>query len=313
MALNTIALAEIFQQELDNQIVAAATSGWMEQNADQLIYTGGNTIKVPKMTVDGLGNYDRSTGYPTGSVSTTYETFTMGQDRGKKFLIDAIDVNESNFVATASNVMALFQRTQVIPEIDAYRYSKISTLLIAAGRAVGGYVPGIADILSTLKADINAIQDTIGTDVPLVVIMSTKTINVLERSSEIVRQLNIGQFQGNGDFVTKCRMVDECPILEVPSARLKTAYKFNDGVTAGQTVGGFVTATSAQDINWIITPAQAPIAVAKTDTIRIFDPTVVQAANSWQIDFRKYHDLFIEDNKLPAMWVNIQEALPVVG
>ena len=30
---NTLAYAQIFQQELDKQVVAGATSGWMEANA----------------------------------------------------------------------------------------------------------------------------------------------------------------------------------------------------------------------------------------------------------------------------------------
>lgn len=306
MALNTIALAQIFQQELDNQIVAKSTTGWMEQNADRLIYTGGNTIKVPKMTIAGLANYDRSNGYINGGLTTSFETFTMGQDRGRKFFIDVNDVNESNFVATASNAMSTFQRTQVIPEIDAYRYSKIASILMTGGRTNStAYTPDKSTILSALKADINAIQDVIGTDVPLTVTMSTATLAVLELSTEITRQLQVGQFQGNGDYVTPCKMVDECPIIETPSARLKTSYVFNDGKTTGQESGGFSVAAGAKSINWIIMPVQAPIAVSKTDTIRIFDPTVVQTLNAWQIDYRKYHDLFLEDNSLPAMYVNV--------
>ncbi|AGK97633.1 hypothetical protein [Clostridium pasteurianum] len=309
MALNTIALATMFQQELDNQIVAKSTSGWMEQNANNLIFTGNATVKVPKMTTDGLGNYDKSNGYASGGITTSYETFTMGQDRARKFYLDSHDVTESNFVATASNAMATFQRVSVIPEIDAYRYSKIATTLIAGSRASGGYTPSKADILTTLKTDINNIQDVIGIDTPLVVVMSTKTLNTLELSSEIVRQLQVGDFQGNNDYVTPCKFVDECPILEVPSARLMTAYTYNDGITVGQTQGGFVPAGTAKHINWLIMPVDAPIAIQKTDTIRIFDPSVVQNLNAWQLDYRKYHDLFIEDNKLPAMFANIEEAL----
>jgi len=311
--MNTIAIAELFQSQLDEQLVGKLTSGWMEQNADKLVYTGNGTCRIPKMTTDGLGTYDRAggTGYPTGSIVSSFESFTLEQLRGRKFMIDARDVTESNFVASVGNTMSVFQRVSVAPEVDAYRYSKLASLAITNGRASGGYTPAVADILKTLKGDINAIQDVLGTDTPLVVTMSTKTLAILEDSSEITRQLQVGTFQGNGDLVVPVTMCDGCPIIEVPSARLMTAYQFLDGKTVGQEAGGFtsVGVLGTKHINWLITAVTAPIAIQMTDTIRIFDPLVVQASNSWQVDYLKYHDLFVEDNQFPAVFANILEPL----
>jgi hypothetical protein len=305
--MNTFQYAQIFQQELDRQVVAKATTGWMEANAGLVIYNGGNTVKVPKITTDGLGNYDRANGFTSGASTLTYETFTMSQDRGRTFMLDRMDVDETNFVATASTIMGEFQRTQVIPEIDAYRYSKIASLAITKDAAVGGYTPIADDILSKLKADITSIQDVIGADVPLVITMSTATLGILENSKELVKQLNVGQF--NGNVSNQVKFVEECPIVEVPSARLKTAYIFNDGKTSGQTAGGFTPDASAKTINWIICAQNAPIAVSKTDNMRIFDPNVNQTADAWKLDYRKYHDLWIMDNKFTTIKVNIKEAL----
>ena len=123
--VNTIAYAQIFQKNLDLLMIQESTTGWMEDNAGRVIYDGGNTVKIPKISMDGMGDYDRSSGFVSGSVTLEYETKTMTQDRGRSFLLDAMDVNESNFVANASNVLSEFQRTKVVPEIDAYRYSSI--------------------------------------------------------------------------------------------------------------------------------------------------------------------------------------------
>jgi len=306
LAINTLAYATLFMQELDKQVVAGATSGWMEGNAGLVVYNGGNSVKIPKLSMDGLGNYDRSLGFAQGAATLTYETRTMSQDRGRTFMLDAMDVNETNFVANASNLMGEFQRTQVIPEIDAYRYSAIAALAIAGSRASGGYTPIVADILSKLKADIAAIQDVVGT-VPLVVTMSTATLAILESSSELVRQLEVAAFPGT--IQSKVKQVDSCPIIEVPSARLKTAYVMNDGKTAGQTAGGFVPAVGAKSINWIISAMNAPIAISKTDNMRIFSPDQNQTADAWKLDYRKYHDLWIKDNALATVFVNVKEAL----
>lgn len=304
---NSIAYAQIFQQALDKQLIAGATSGWMEGNAGQVIYNGGNEVKIPKISMDGMANYDRNNGFTQGGVNLTYETMTLTQDRGRTFSLDAMDVDESNFVATASNVMSEFQRTLVIPEIDAYRYSKMATLAIGASQAVGGYTPTVADILTKLKSDIAKVKDVVG-EVPLIITMSSLTKNILETSAEISKQLVVSNFT-SGLYSTKVSMIDDCPIIPVPSARLKTAYIFADGKTSGQTAGGFSADANAKNINWIISVQTAPIAVSKTDTMRIFDPMVNQQANAYKLDYRKYHDLWIADNQLKGVFVNVKEAL----
>jgi hypothetical protein len=307
---NNISYATIFQKALDEQMIQGATSGWMEANAGQVIYNGGSEVKIPKMSLDGLGNYSRSSGYPGGAVTLEYETKTMTQDRGRQFVLDSMDVNESNFVVNASSVMAQFQKLKVIPEVDAYRYSKISQLAIAkgAGYALGGYTPAVADILSKIKADIATVQDRIGDDVPLIIVMSGLIKNILETSTELSKQLSVVDFT-QGKVNLKVRAINDCPIISVPSARLKTLYVFNDGTTAGQTAGGFVADAAAKTINWLLIAQQAPIAVSKTDNMKIFDPSVVQDADGYKLDYRKYHDIWIPDNKLDGIFANVKEAL----
>ena len=308
MAINTIAYATLFQTALDKQAVAKLTSGWMDANAGQVIYNGGKEVKIPKINMDGLGDYSRSGGFTSGAVTLEYETRTMTMDRGRTFMLDAMDVNESNFVANASNVMGQFQATKVIPEIDAYRYSKIASLAIEKGVATGGYTPDKSTILEKLKADIAAIRDIVGGDVPLVITMSSLTSAVLDQADGIIKQLSVMDFN-KGEVSTKVKSLDGCPIIEAPSARLKTAYTFRDGKSSGQEAGGFVPAGGAKDINWLITPLTAPIAVNKTDKVRIFDPAINQDADAWKLDYRKYHDLWILDEALKICRANIRQTL----
>jgi hypothetical protein len=304
---NVLEYAKIFMQELDKQVVAQATSGWMEANAGLVKYNGGNEVKIPIIDMDALGDYDRTNGFVDGSVNLTYETKTMTQDRGRTFMLDRMDVDETNFVATAANVMGEFQRTHVIPEIDAYRYSSIATQAIAKSAAVGGYTPDESDVLKKLKEDIYAIYDVAG-EIPLVITMNMQIAAVLENSAELNKMLSVIDFT-QGDVKTTVRAIDNNPIIKVPSLRMKTKYVFYDGKTAGQEAGGFVADAEAKNINWIITPRTAPIAVSKTDKIRIFEPDTNQKADAWKIDYRKYHDLWIKDNQFKAIRVNIKEAL----
>lgn len=164
MAINTLATATLFMTQLDKIAVQEATTGWMDANAGQVIYNGGSEVKIPKMSVQGMGDYDREAGYQRGSVTLEYETRKMTQDRGRLFQLDPMDINEANFIPTAGAVMGEFQRTQVVPEIDAYRISKLATETLTADKAgmIGeSYVPGTASTsaLRKLKEGIKAVRE----------------------------------------------------------------------------------------------------------------------------------------------------------
>lgn len=308
MPINTLEYTTIFQEELDRQMVVESTSGWMEPNASAVKYNGGKEVKVPIMNMDGLGKYDKDNGFVQGAVSLEYKTMEMTQDRGRTFQLDAMDVNETNFVASAASVMGEFQRTKVVPEVDAYRYSKIARIAIDNGRVTAGYTAKATDILKTLRGDLYSIWDEIGEGHELVVSISTLIAKTLEESAEIQKILGVTEF-AKGDIKLKVRTLDDVPLLRVPSARMFTAFDFFDGETAGQEKGGFKHKDDASEINWLITARRAPIAVSKTDTVRIFDPMTTQKANAWKLDYRKFHDLWILPNRVKGVWVNTKKAV----
>lgn len=303
MAINTLQYSQQFQTVLDAQMLASATSAFMEANAGQVKYDGGDTVHIPEISMQGLAKYDRDEGFNQGSVTLKFNPYKMTQDRGRTFQLDAMDVNETNFVATAGTVMGEFQRTQVIPEIDSYRYSKIAALATAENKVTTGFTPAVATILEKLEAEITDIQDVVGEDEGLIIVMSTKLRTILNNADKFNRYLNVAEFK-NGSINTTVKSFNDIPILGVPSARMKTAYVFNDGKTANQQAGGFKADTGAKDINWIIMPQRAPIAVSKTDKVRVFTPDVNQKADAWKIDYRKYHDLWIPKNRFAAIRVN---------
>ena len=303
MPINTLQYSQQFQTVLDAQMLASATSAFMEANAGQVKYDGGDTVHIPEISMQGLAKYDRDEGFNQGSVTLKFNPYKMTQDRGRTFQLDSMDVNETNFVATAGTVMGEFQRTQVIPEIDSYRYSKIAALATAENKVTTGFTPAVATILEKLEAEITDIQDVVGEDEGLIIVMSTKLRTILNNADKFNRYLNVAEFK-NGSVNTTVKSFNDIPILGVPSARMKTAYVFNDGKTANQQAGGFKADTGAKDINWIIMPQRAPIAVSKTDKVRVFAPDVNQKADAWKIDYRKYHDLWIPKNRFAAIRVN---------
>lgn len=300
---NTLEFVSIFQQKLDQKMQQDATSGWMEANASQVKYTGGDTVKMPTIELDGLADYDRVGGYTAGKVSLKFEDYKLTQDRGRAFQLDIRDVDETGFIASVANVVATFQKEQVVPEVDAYRYSRIAALAKGAGQETAAFAPTVDNILEQLDKDIAAVQDVIGDSAQLVIAMPMATRAILSKAKGVTHLLDVGDFKA-GEFNNRVKLYNGIPLLMVPSARMQTAYKFNDGVTGGQEKGGFEKDSGAKAINWLIMLQSAPIAVSKTDTLRIFDPLTNQQANAWRVDYRKFHDVWVPKHRLAGVFVN---------
>ena len=297
-AVNTLEYAIIFMTALDEQFVLESTTNWMEANASQVQYNGGRKVKIPKITTTGLGDYDRDTGFPRGGVTLEWEERELTRDRGKEFILDSMDVNETNFVANAGMVMGDFQRQWVIPEVDSFRYSEIFRLANQQLRS-GAYTPAVGTIYDQLKDNITAIQDVIGDNEPLVIAISNAAANVLDKSDDIEKHISLDDF-ANGALQTKVKSLDGIPMFRIPSARFKTDYTF----ATGESSFGFTAAATAMQINWIIMSRRAVIAIVKTDKPRIWTPDQNQDMDAWKIQYRKFHDLWVLDNKFPSIWIS---------
>lgn len=294
---HSIEKVALIQKTLDQAMVAGAVTGFMEGNVGSLIYNGGNEVKIPRIDMDGLVDYDRQNGFTEGDVTLAYQTMTLTQDRGRGFTIDPNDVDESGVLDLMSRLAGEFQRTKVIPEVDAYRISKIVGLAGAARRTV--YAPAAASVYKTLLGDIDAVREAVGGDEPLVVLLSGTVSTMLNTSTEISKRLDVTDF-ARGEISSRVKSLDGVPLLIAPTARMNSRVTL---ATTGK--GGFSKPTGAQAVNWIILPRSAPIAVSKTDNMRLFDPQTYQKAHAWHMDYRKFHDIWIPINKLDGVKVSL--------
>ncbi|MBR3795338.1 MAG: hypothetical protein IKK34_04840 [Clostridia bacterium] len=294
---NMIEKVALIQKSLDLAMIQGAVTGFMEANALDVKYNGGAEVKIPSIAMDGLANYDRATGFVDGDVTLAYQTMTMTQDRGRGFTIDENDVDESGVVDLVSKLASEFQRTMVIPEVDAYR---IAQLCVLAGKdRRRAYTAAAASVFTQLTTDIGTVRDAVGQDVPLVVLINQKVATMMNNSTEISKRLDVMDFE-RGEIKTKVKSIDGNALLPVPSARMHSRI-----TVAASGKGGYSAAEGAASINWIVTVKNGPIAVSKTDKMRLFDPETYQKARAWHLDYRKFHDLWLPDNKKPGVFVNL--------
>jgi hypothetical protein len=303
MAVN---YAAIFSPKIDQALVATMTSRLMEADASDVKYEGGSSVKVATVTAPGLGDYSRTSGYPNGAMSVDWTEYTFDKDRGAEIVIDKFDEDETAFTDTVANALKTMREENIDPEFDAYRYAKVfssvaATALAATPAPMYHYTPAAATILTKLQDDMTEVQDVAGESAPIVCYMSRKAYGILTQSSELSKQLQVLETNING-VMTKVKGIDDMPIIPVPSARMRTAYTFNDG----SATFGFAAAATAGKINWIIAPRGSLKGVVKGDDVKVFNPEVNQKYSGWLIQFRIYHTLIVMDAKIPSMRVSFQ-------
>lgn len=293
---NNIQLAQTYLPLLDEVYKASSKTAILD--ATKVDILNGNTIKVFKTSMDGMGNYNRSTGFVTGDVTGTWETMTLSKDRGRAFVIDRMD-NEETIGMAFGTLAGEFIRTRVAPEVDAYAFAKLA---------------GTSNIDSGTAADI-----TIGTtDVPALVDEAERSMNENEVPVEgrilfisenayaglrakITRSVQNDVLGVNREIET----YDGMPVVRVPQNRFYSAITLYDGTTAGQTGGGYIgTATTGYKINFMVIHPSAVCKVVKHALPRIFTPEQYQQADAWKFDYRVYHDTFVYDNKVKGIYLH---------
>ena len=293
---NSFTLAQTYLPLLDEVYKASSRTAILD--ATKVDIVNGNTIKVFKTTMDGMGNYSRDTGFVKGSVNGTWETLTLSKDRGRSFTVDRMD-NEETIGMAFGTLAGEFIRTQVAPEIDAYTFAKLA---------------GTSDILSGTAADI-----TVGTtDVAALIDEAERAMNekevpvegrilfISETAYAGLRSKIPRTVQNDVTGINKeVETYDNMRIVRVPQTRFYTAITLYDGTTSGQTAGGYVgTKTTGYPINFMVVHPSALTKVVKHVLPRIFTPEQYQDADAWKFDYRIYHDTFVYDNKVSGIYLH---------
>ena len=146
MAIN---LAKYYVGLLDEAYKLASVSGDLTAPAT-MIRAGANAKEIlyPVMTVTGLGDYSRSSGYTDGAVNLEWKTAAFDYDRGTKIAVDVMDNAESMNLAFGMAGGELI-RTQVAPEGDAYTFAK---LCAGAGHKIAATLSTVANFMDALQA-----------------------------------------------------------------------------------------------------------------------------------------------------------------
>lgn len=302
---NRIDYAAVFNRVLDEKFYVLPRTMWMEDTNPGIEYTGGKEVKIPKMSMDGLGTMN---GYkaPNGDITLAYETKELQWYRGRNLSIGRYDVDMTNFAMTVGNALNVFLKEKVIPEVDTLRIAAAAQGAIGYGTVVAQATNGItaANILGLLLDDIAKVQDKVGESEQLYIQISTKLKNLLEQSTQLTKYLNVKDFNVRSATL-RLEAINDQYLIGTPSAYMHSVVNLNDGSSSGQTVGGVTFTNLGPNINWLIAARPAVDGLARPQITKVIDPDTNQDGEYWKIMFSMYHGLWVMENKGDGLLVNI--------
>lgn len=287
---NAITLAKQFVPILDEVYKMASLTAKLD-GASDLVRAGANAneLIIPKLSMQGLAAYSRNAGYVSGDVTLTNETIVCNFDRGRMFQVDNMDNLETAGIAFG-RLAGEFIRTQVVPELDAFRFAKYaSTTGISKVATPATLADGVA-VVAALRKGITAMDEA---EVPL------------DYRHLFITPTLYGMVQDMDTTKSREVLARFASITQVPQTRFYTAITQYDGTTSGQTAGGYIKdATNGCDINFMIVHKPAVIQFEKHVAPKIITPDLNQTADAYKFGYRNVGIADVYDNKLAGIYLH---------
>ena len=225
-AINSLAFRSELTNALDKALVQKSVTSFLLDNVFRAKFIGTKTVLIPDIDFVGLGDYGRDTGFPKGAVTITQKPYVLTQDRGRTFIIDREDMDEVGISGLAGQIMGEFIRTKVVPEVDAYTLSNLAGIATTASQTetLGASETLDSSCLKLLTKLINDVCSVNGYDGELVAFLNPTFYAALMSTPELSRRLRIDEFK-KGEISIKVNKLNNCSILPVPDARMKTEYE----------------------------------------------------------------------------------------
>ena len=284
---NTIALAKNYTSLLDEVYRGASVTADLISDSS-MVRAGANANEIiyPQISVTGLGDYNRNSGYTTGAVDFKWKTATFNYDRGTKISVDVMDNEESRNLAFGM-AGATLQREKVAPEADAFTFATLAGL-DNISKATGEIAGAEAFLAALLAAWSKMDDDEVPQEQRYLYATSTLLNSVMALDTTKSREIL-------GKFAVK---------KGVPQARFYTAIDLLDGKTEGEELGHYKKADAGADINFMIVHKPAIIKFDKHTASNIIPASMNADADADISKYRKYGLVDVYVNKRAGIYLH---------
>lgn len=255
-------------------------------------WVNAKTIEIPSISTSGRVDADRDT--IAGAVrnyDNAWESKTLKNQRKWSTLVHPMDIDQTNQVATISNITQVFNEEQKFPEMDAYCVSKIYTDWTTLGKSADTTTLSLSNIL-TVFDDLMLKMDNARVPANGRILYVTHEIKMMIKQAMMgARQLNATE----GVLERAISRIDEVEIIAVPATLMMTAYDFTTGWKAD---------SSAKQINMFLVHPTAVITPVSYTFSKLDEPSAGSEGKYIYYE-EAFEDAFILNKKADAIQFNI--------
>ena len=274
---------------------------WASENSNRYKPGIGKTMYIPSVETSGAKdvNRDQITGTFNRNWNNELQAVTLQMDREWDTLVDPMDIDETNGVATIANITRAFVEFQKIPEMDAFLAAKLAGF----ASQFGGVSTQSLTSSTILTEWDNALEYMTNQRVNrdrLVAYMTPGTYKLLKQATGLTRFIEVTN--GIRDVDRNVARLDGVTVVEVPSDLMKTAYTFTEGWTV---------ADGAAQINFMLVDPMAVAAPIKYETALMSAPTA-QSKGKYLYYERYYYGAFALNQRQAGVYAHLGSA-PTAG
>ena len=266
---NNIILAKKYSTYLNEVYAQSACSAALESDST-LVREGGSAreIVIPSMTMDGMADYSRRTGFIKGNVNLTWNTVTFDYERGRLFEVDAMDDAETQGIAFG-RLAGEFMRTKAIPELDAYRFASLAGAGLTPAAPV--QITDGEEAVAAIRAGVTAMDERAVPYESRLLFISNTVKGYIEDMDTTKSTAVMGRFE---------------KVIEVPQNRFYTEIELNSG--AGGSAGGYSPSEDAEEISFMIVHKPSVICFTKHAVTKVIPPEINPESDDWRYAYRCY-------------------------
>ncbi len=307
---NALNYATKYQQALANAFPYALYFGdlWNQTGKGNYRWVDEKTIQIPRLSTTGRVNADRDTiAQATRNYDNSWESKTLENQRKWSTLVHPKDIDQTNMVASITNITKTFNEFQKFPEMDAYLISKLYSAWTTSvsGEGYTGH-QAMKDVITGADGKIDG-DKVLAVFDAFVLAMDNKRVPIqgrifycthevkaaLKHAASIEKRWEV-QSAGNG-INRSVDYLDGVKINAVPAELMKTLYNFTTG---------WAVSDSADQINMFMVHPMAIITPISYTFAQLEEPSALSEGKYVYYE-ESFEDCFILNNMADALQFHI--------
>lgn len=274
---------------------------WAGENSTRYMPGVGATMYIPSISVSGarFTNRDSINGQFSRNWNNEWQAVNLQMDRDWDTLVDPMQIQETDMVASIGNITKVFVETQKVPEMDAFMSSKLAEFAANYGGVSTASLSASTILDEWDNALVYMTNNRVNRDRVICYVIPA-VYKLLKQATGMTRFIEVTNGERNVD--RNIARLDGVTIIEVPADMMKTAYDFTEG---------WAVASGAAQVNFILVDPLAVAAPIKYETSMVSAPTAATRGKYIYYE-RYYYGAFILNKRQAGVFMNVGTA-PTLG